>query len=136
MTYALRIADRPGDGVSISGLLGLASIAGLDALDWSDLGGQWVVVEGEHGIAGCVQLLPGKPIARAENMALDPGLSRVQRARVVSMLIDATFMLLRRAGCGAIMATVPEDLEGYQTVLERRGAVALHPGQLLIKRLV
>ncbi|MGE0373177.1 MAG: hypothetical protein AB7Q01_15015 [Gammaproteobacteria bacterium] len=111
-------------------------VDGLDRLDWSDLGGQWIVVDDGQQIAGCVQLLPGKPIGRAENLAVDPALSPRQRARVVSMLIRTSIMLLRRAGCGAIISAVPDDLDGYQTILERRGAVSLYPGQILIKRLV
>jgi len=136
MTYATRIADRPMDGAAIRTLLEVDRVDGLDALDWSDLGGQWLVVDDGQQIVGCVQLLPGKPIARAENLAVDAALSRRQRARVVSMLIRATIMLLRRAGCGAIISTVPDDLDSYQAVLERRGAVSLYSGQTLIKRLV
>lgn len=135
MRPTLFIATR-GQGYEIARLIKADQVPGLEALDWTDLGGQWLVAAYDGRLVGCLQLLAGKPFGRAEHLGLDESLGPAARARVVSMLLRKAFMLLRQAGCGAIIALVPDEFEGYQRALSRRGAVAVSQGTMLIKRLV
>ena len=109
---------------------------GLEAIDWSDLAGQWCIVTLDKTIGACVQLLPGRPLGRIEHMGLAGWLSKRERAQVVGMIITYGCALLKIAGCQAVLTSVPHDLKGYRRVLERRGAVEICDTRMMIKRLV
>lgn len=126
----LRIAE-PEHGPQIARLIGADHLG----LDWSNLGGQWIVVLKDDQVAGCAQALPGKPIGQIEHMGLADWLTARERAEAVSMVISQCSMLLTMAGCGVVMTTVPDNLPGYKRVLERRGAVAFRRGDVMMKRL-
>lgn len=135
LPLAIRIAEPP-DGVEIARLLQMDRFEGLD-LDWSNLGGQWLVVTKDGAVVGCIQCLPGKPIARAEFMVLDESLTQRERAEATSMLIHYVTMLLRMAGAGAMISIVSDsDVQGWPVVLERRGWVPMSDGVMMVKRLV
>ena len=132
MRSALRLAiAEPEHGPEIARLIGADHLE----LDWSNLGGQWVVVMRGERIAACAQVLPGRPIGQIEHMGLAEDLTPRERAEAVSMVISQCSMLLTMAGCGVVMTTVPDDLPGYKRVLERRGAVAFRKGDVMMKRL-
>ena len=120
MTTILRIAG-PEHGAAIGRLVDVSSSGLLDGIDWADLGGQWVVALINDEVAGCAQLLPGRPFGRAENLCVDAGLSAGARGRVARLLINYSIGLLRMAGCQAIVGMVSADNEGFARALSRRG---------------
>jgi hypothetical protein len=122
-------------GAEIRRLIKVDQVEGLEHLDWSNLGGQWLVVLKADTVVGCIQVLPGRPIARAEFMALDESLTHRERAEATSMLIQQVTMLLRMAGCGAMISVVADDVAGWPVVLERRGWTPMVDGTMMIRRL-
>lgn len=137
MNGALGIAIAGAEhGPAIRRLIKVDQIEGLEHLDWSNLGGQWLVVlKGEGKVVGCIQVLPGKPIGRVDFMVLDDSLTQRERAEATSMLISQVSLLLRMAGVGAMISVVPDDPDGWPVVLERRGWVPVADGVMMIRRL-
>ncbi|MGD9648770.1 MAG: hypothetical protein AB7U73_23870 [Pirellulales bacterium] len=136
MSHSLDIAiAQPQHGQDIRRLIRCEQVEGLEELDWENLGGQWIVILKAGAVVGCIQVLPGKPIARAEFMVLDDSLSNRERAEATSMLIQHVTMLLRMAGCGAMISVVADDVAGWPVVLERRGWVPMIDGTMMIRRL-
>lgn len=127
---------KPEHGPLIRDLIGANEWPGLESVDWTDLGGQWVMMLVDEAHAGCVQLLPGRPVGRIEHMGLAPWLSKRERAEVVSAAIAYGCGLLKLAGSQIVMTLVPHELEGYRRVLRRRGAVEVSDNRMMIKRLV
>lgn len=128
---------QPEHGEAIRQLLQADRVQGLEGLDWTNLGGQWVVILKDGEVTGCIQVLPGKPIARAEFMVLGRSLTPRERAEATSMLIQYVTMLLRLAGAGAMISVIADDeAAGWPKVLQRRGWVAMADGTMMMKRLV
>lgn len=130
----LQIA-QPHHGAAIRRLVKADRLEGLEHLDWTNLGGQWLVVMKADAVVGCIQVLPGRPIGRVDFMVLDDSLSHRERAEATSMLIEQVTMLLRMAGVGAMISVVPDDPDGWPVVLERRGWVPIADGMMMIRRL-
>jgi len=137
MSSALGIAIAGAEhGSAIRKLIKVDQIEGLEHLDWSNLGGQWLVVlKGEEKVVGCIQVLPGKPIGRVDFMVLDDSLTQRERAEATSMLISQVSLLLRMAGVGAMISVVPDDPDGWPAVLERRGWAPVADGVMMMRRL-
>lgn len=131
---AIQIA-QPEHAAAIRRLIRVEEVDGLEDLDWTNLGGQWLVVLKGDAVVGCIQVLPGRPIARAEFMALDEALTHRERCEATSMLIQQVTMLLRMAGCGAMISVVADDVAGWPVVLERRGWTPMVDGTMMIRRL-
>ena len=127
------LADRHEHGPIIARLLD-AGTAGYDDLDWSDIGEGWILAVLGKEVVGCVQVLPGLPVGRAEMLGLAPSLTPVQKAVVMSALIDQACATLAVAGCGLVHTSVGHDLEGFTRSLERRGFVRVCDGHILARR--
>lgn len=135
MTSAFQLAiAEPEHGEAICRLTG-SDRDDLANLDWTNLGGQWVVALREGRVIACVQVLPGKPIGQVEHLGLAEELTHRERCEVVSMLFSQCCMLLQLAGCGAVMTTAPESMPSWRKVLRRRGGRKLRTCELMIKRL-
>lgn len=133
MTVRLATAE---DGYKIAALLKLNGWgAEIGELDWRDLGPYWLVADGKDRLAACVQLCWSKPIARVEMMAFDPDLTKQERGRLTRDLAYAAMRTIALDGIQAVMFVVPFDLQSYKRLLKRRGAVTVHSGNVLFKRL-
>lgn len=126
---------QPEHGEAIRRLVKADLLEGLEHLDWTNLGGQWLVVMKADAVVGCIQVLPGKPIGRVDFMVLDDSLTQREKSEATSMLIQQVTMLLRMAGVGAMISVVPDDPDGWPVVLERRGWVPIADGMMMIRRL-
>lgn len=126
---------QPEHGEAIRRLVKADLLEGLEHLDWTNLGGQWLVVMKADAVVGCIQVLPGKPIGRVDFMVLDDSLTHREKSEATSMLIQQVTMLLRMAGVGAMISVVPDDPDGWPVVLERRGWVPVADGMMMIRRL-
>jgi hypothetical protein len=126
----------PEHGPAIAELIGATTWKGIEHVDWTNLGGQWLVALHDDKVAGCIQVLPGLPIGRLEHMGLAKWLNRRQRATIVSMFMDHGQATLMLAGCQLCMGLVPDELSAYRAAWERRGAIAVSSDNwMLIKRL-
>lgn len=130
----VRIAE-PRDGQIIRRLVRADAWAGLEHLDWSTVGANWLVAELEMEVVGCIAVLPMLPIGHVEHMGVAERLSMFNRARVVKALLYSAWSTLRLAGCGASMGTVPTSLREYVHALENRGGVVVDRSEVMIKRL-
>jgi len=126
---------QPVHGEAIRRLVKADALEGLEHLDWTNLGGQWLVVLKGDDVVGCIQVLPGRPIGRVDFMVLDDSLTHREKSEATSMLIQQVTMLLRMAGVGAMISVVPDDPNGWPVVLERRGWVPVADGMMMIRRL-
>lgn len=123
------------DGDTISHLVGADVWVGLE-LDWQSVDGHWLVAELEGEVVGCIAVLPMKPVGHCEHLGVLQNLDDMDRARVVRELLIQAWAVLRLAGCGAVIGTVPDDLATYARALERRGGVVINHARVMIKRLV
>lgn len=96
----------------------------------------WCVYEQDGEIIGALQFCIGRPIARLEELAMEPTLRKRDKAMVAEALIRRGMALCRAAGAGMVQFFVPEHLGSYRRVLEKRGAVSVGEGRMLVKRLV
>lgn len=102
--------------------------------DWSDIEPYWLVALVNGQILGCVQMCPGKPIARMEMLAVDEDLAPRLRAVLVKELILSAMAGLKISGCQAISALINFDMKPFKRFLKKRGAVVLTSGNLMIRR--
>ena len=133
---AIRIAESR-DGECIRELLGVTgSILDELPIDWSDLGGNWLVAERSGQVVGCLQVCPAKAIGRLEHLGLDTQMSDPHRAACTKFLIETGYTTLRLWGSQCAMAFVPFDLAQYKRILKRRGCIVVSSGNFMLKRLV
>lgn len=130
----LMLADRHEHGPVVARLL-KAHTGGYDDLDWSDIGENWILAVLGSEVVGCVQVLPGYPVGRAEMLGLADSLTTIQRAAVVSALIEQACLTLQIAGCGVVQTSVAHELSGFTRSLERRGFHPVCDGQILARRM-
>lgn len=126
---------EPQDGATIAALVGAWTWRGLD-LDWTRVDGHWLVAEMASEVVGCIAALPLMPVGHCEHLGVSHELADMDRARVVRELLLQAWAVLRLAGCGAVIGTVPDDLETYARALERRGGAVVGHAKVMIKRLV
>ena len=130
----LRIADNS-DGETIKNLCLLNHFGIADILDWSDIYPYWLVCEREGLILGALQVCPGKPIGRAEWLAIDPALEPVLRARVFKQLTNAAMQTLKLQGGQVVIFMVPFEMRAYKRLMKKHGCVVVASGNALAKRL-
>lgn len=117
----LRIA-RADDAVLIGNLVRHAGWM-VDGIDWSDIGANWLVAEHDGLIAGCIMVLPGKPIGFLEFLATVDGMPHRRRATVVRALLLQGLATLTRFGSQRAAGHIGQHRKDYIRVLERRGAM-------------
>lgn len=129
---SLRVAV-PGDGETIARLI--QDDWRIEGVDWSQVGANWLVMDGEDDVVGCLEVLPGKPFGRLEHLAVSVSIVGSKRARIVRKLIDQGMAVLRVHGSQAVSVLIPHTMASYAKVLLRRGAVSIGDGQILMRRL-
>lgn len=129
----LRMAE-PRDGETIGNLVRYAGW-GVDGVKWDDIGANWLVVELDDFICGCIEVLPGKPFGRLECLGVEPELSPQTRGRVVRLLIRQGLATLKLFGSQVASIVVPEKYDSYAKALQRRGCSVLSDGVVMVRRL-
>ena len=130
---SIRLA-QDSDGPRI-GALARASGFGVDGIDWSSVHPFWLVAERGGEVVGTIQIILSKPIGWLEMLSLDPGLSHRDKAMAVKALVERGAIALKVFGAQIVMGSVPEELEEYQRILEKRGVVLVASSKLFAKRL-
>ena len=95
----------------------------------------WVVVEKDDQVIACLQVCPGVPVGRAEDLALAQGLRIRDQAEAVRLLAYRAMALLKGGGSSVVQFLIPAHLHSYRTILEDRGAALVANGWLMMKRL-
>lgn len=130
----LRLA-ADGDGGTIANLCAACGYHALDNVDWSRVYPYWLVAEIDGLILGAIQVAFSLPVGRIEFLAIEPELGIRDRAMLVRALAAQAQSTLRQGGCSLASFMIPDHLDSYRAILERRGAVVLFEGTTLIKAL-
>lgn len=104
-------------------------------MDWSDISPSWLVAKEGEKIIGCVQVLPGKPIGRAEMLAVIPDLSSAKRANIAWRLIVATNAVFKLGGSQYATMMVLFENKQFKRLLKKRGAWTIGQGNIMIARI-
>ena len=108
----------------------------LRDLDFAGAEPFWVVVEKDGGeVVGCLQVCPGVPVGRAEDLAISAGLRKREQIEAVRLLAYRAMALLKGGGSKIVQFLIPAHLHAYREILEARGAVLVSNGWLMMKRL-
>lgn len=129
----LRVA-KAADGETIGNLVRYAGW-GVDGVKWDDIGANWLVVEVDDFICGCIEVLPGKPFGRLECLGVEPEMSPQKRGRVVRLLIRQGLTTLKLFGSQVASIVVPDKYDAYVKALQRRGCIPLSDGLVMVRRL-
>ena len=130
----VRLAQNK-DGDDIHGLVS-SSGQEISGLDWSDIYPYWLVVEMDGRIVGCLQVCAGKPMGRLDWLAYDQGLSHQSRARVIKIMVDQGFLVLKLHGAQIVACMVDFEDKAFKRILKKRGGVVMVTGNLIVRRLV
>lgn len=107
-----------------------------DVLDWDDIYPYWLVAENGAGIIGCIQVCPGKPVGRVENLSIDPTASGQMRAKAFKMLVDEGLNTLRQMGSTASSSMVLFENKAAKRVFKRHfGGKVTASGNIIMKAL-
>lgn len=128
LAVSLRLA-RPDEGPVIHGLAQASGKWELTGMDWSfDPSLYWYVAEYEGRVVGCVQAIPGIPFGHIEFLCVHPSLSHSVQAIVARDLCEQGRLSCRLSGAQFVSFSLQPGLEGWQQVLEHRGAVVWFEG--------
>lgn len=104
-------------------------------MDWSDISPSWLVAKDKGEIIGCVQVLPGKPIGRAEMLAVVPELSSAKRANIAWRLVVAINAVFKLGGSQYATMMVLFENKQFKRLLKKRGAWTIGQGNIMIARI-
>lgn len=125
--------EPPKDGFEIGAFMVTQRPAWAE-YDWEDAQG-WLVARWHDRVVGAVQVLFGKPMGRIEVLSVAESLGDVQRSVVVLGLLNTAADYLRHAGVQLAMGTIPEELDAYAKMVERRGIPVVARGSVIQWRL-
>jgi len=103
--------------------------------DWTDIFPYWLVAKYEGEIIGCLQILPGKPVARAEMLCTKLDLDGPKRANVGWRLIQAGLNTLRISGAEHVNSIISFDNKHFKKLLKKRGWQIVNQGNLMMARI-
>ena len=101
-------------------------------LDWSQAFPYWLGAEQENAIVAAIQVLPARPIGRAECLMVRSGVRKRVRAVAVKLLLDTTLVVMARHGVQLVSGLCPEWMPEYKRVLEHMGSVDFCQGSIMM----
>lgn len=107
----------------------------LVELDWSHVGPSWMLASLNDRLVGCLQVMPGLPVARLEYLGIHPGLSHTQRAKVAYTLMHTAMGACRAAGCSMVQGIIGRSYEHWVDRLVARGGTVVISGDTVARRL-
>jgi hypothetical protein len=106
-----------------------------DVFNWDDIYPYWLVAVNGAGIVACLQVCPGKPMGRLENLSTAEGLDPHIRSRAAKILIEAGADTLRQMGSSAASSIVPFANKPAKRVLKRHNYKVTLSGNVLMRAL-
>lgn len=95
----------------------------------------WLVAEIAGEIVGAINLRISVPIASVEMLSIDPKLTHRERGAVTLMLTDSAMAIAAAAGAEAVSAMIPDSMQSYLRVAQRRGYVVGGHGAIVFGRI-
>jgi hypothetical protein len=81
----------------------------------------WLVAEIAGEIVGTINVRISLPISSIEMLAMEPGLSHVEKSTVTIMLLDTALCICGAAGAEGVSSMIPDGLDSYLEVVKDHG---------------
>lgn len=107
----------------------------LSELDWSSVGGWWMLAAEGDRLVGCIQLAATQPVGRLEYLGIHAGIGQRARARIAYYLMHTAMGFLRAAGCSMVQGIVGRSYEHWVERLTARGGTVVISGDTVARRL-
>ena len=95
----------------------------------------WLVAEIAGEIVGTLNLRISVPISGVEMLSMQEGLSKRERGHVAWMLTDSAAVICAAAGATFLSSMVPDSLESYLKVAQKKGYTVGDHGSIVFRRL-
>lgn len=103
-------------------------------VDWSEVYPHWLVAKLNGEIVGCLQVLAGKPIGRAEMLGTSTKFKDIKRAQIAWRLIVSALALLKASGAQYISMMILFENKHFKRLVKKRGAWTIGQGNIMIAR--
>jgi|TARA_Y100000310_G_scaffold225674_1_gene227748 hypothetical protein len=123
------------DGETIKRLLEESGYWWATECDWSEPAPFWLVAEMGGAVIATLQTIYAKPVCRAEFLAVDPGIRKIDRAMAIKALSLQAWAGFNACGADFAAFMVNEGDTSWQRILERHGAFVIDSGPLMMRRL-
>lgn len=130
----LRLA-RNEDGEKVRDLVVSAEFYIPKSVPWDDIFPNWLVVEHEGEIVGCIQVAMSKPTGYLEYLSVKRGLPHRIKALAVRDLVVGGAGTLRLGGASLVGGMIPFELKEYKKLLKKHGCFICSSGNFLLKDL-
>jgi len=94
----------------------------------------WLVAEIAGEIVGTINMRLSMPISSVEMLAIDSRLGPRERGSVASILTDSAMAICAAHGAEAVSSMIPDSMESYLKVAQRRGYVVGNHGSIIFGR--
>jgi len=95
----------------------------------------WLVAEIAGEIVGAINIRLSRPFSSVEMLSMDPTLTPRERGSVTSLLTDSARAIAAGNGSVAVSSMIPDSMESYLKVAERRGYVVGNHGSIVFGRI-
>lgn len=107
----------------------------LPAADWSQLGGNWLIATLDDEVIGCLQVLPGKPVAWCEFLYAKKSAPFKFQAIAIRKLIAAGMATAYHGGAQYVAGMVDSRNAAFRDVLKKLNFVQLNTHTMMAKSL-
>jgi hypothetical protein len=125
------------EGPEIKALCVQAGYEEYCELEFNDVHPYWLVakLENETGkigpVIGAIQTLPGRPVGRLESLCYYPGLSDIDRTRVMAHLVSTGLATLKMDKATMASGMVAFSDKAFKRFLKKRGGKVLASGNIM-----
>ena len=119
------------EGPAIKDLCIQAGFEDYTKLAFDDIYPYWLVAKLENKIVGAIQTLPGRPIGRLESLCYEPGLSDIDRTRVMRDLVSTGLATLKMGNATMASGMVLFHDKAFKRFLKKRGGFVLASGNIM-----
>jgi len=103
--------------------------------EFTEIYPDWLVAEIAGEVVGTINVRLAKPFSSVEMLSIDPTLTPRERGSVASLLTDSARAIAAGNGSIAVSSMIPDDMESYLRVAQRRGYVVGNHGSIVFGRI-
>jgi hypothetical protein len=105
-------------------------------LSWEHVYPHWIIGEVDGVPSGIVCVGIGRPFGWIEMLMVDPALSTIQKGRLVVVMKEAAYTVLRTMGATGALCTIGDENQTFHRYVQRQQFVKQGTGTIYIKRLL
>ncbi len=109
-------------------------VPGMD-LEFSRVFPYWLLAEIAGDPVGTINVRHSLPLWSVEMLSIDPLISKRHRGAVARMLTSSAMAMALSDGAQGVVGLIPDDMESYKKVAERREYQEIAHGSLMLGRL-